>query len=594
MTFLKGTTTWALLVDKLTALACGEVADDYGVTASSTDKWRRLTAGQPVIAPPASTDTTCTQEHRSGYWMRQDDSGFLSDRLSTARTFCRTTAITTGTWVTTTVFPLLYVSLKVTTANTVSGNYSNAVVQIKAQAINASAVSTHTTGTNVTLSSTGTGTFTFNGLTFSIQLGDPSGFLGLNAVFARYFTPTYLGGIDSWRAFGKATGAPSYPVAPSGTSGTDYEPVSLLGNNSVFSASTTYVQTSGAATNYPGPGTQGMGIKTNAALTGNRYVVSFPKNEAVCSLAYATAVASTSFRIDLVWGGIGTDPATGATFYGASGMNRLNTTRTTTYGTSFLQPFASAAPSSTAAKVEYWISVTEKHFTIALNGESTYNGVTTQNQIARIVQNEVVAGRDPSWMAGVIAPDANGSGNFNSERPYLRMGAHPASGPISQVGVRDGGRDWQTGMGRWDFVNPAASATATLMAGAFLGEVMAGSSSAPFGYSSDGMGTYYPAMAATSSRATVPNYADPRWNLLALPLLDYSGTGQSPSIETVVPGYTVAEGYVDHGLLLLGLGGFADGDELTDTSTGKKYMLWVGNIRSAVGGAYWGLAMEEV
>ena len=592
MTFLKGTTTWAQLVDKMTALACGEVADDYGVTASPAHKWRRQVAGQPVIMPPATEDTVVTQEHRSGYWMRLDDSGFMADRLSTARTFCRTTAITTGTWNTATVYPLLYIGIAVTAVNTVSGNYSNAVVQVKAQSINSTSQTAHSNGTNVTLSAAGTATFTFGGLTFSIQLGDPSGFLGLGAVFVRHFTPTYLGGIDSWRAFGKATGAPSYSVAPSGTAGTDWDAVSLLGYTSRFSTSNYYIQSPGPGGAYPGYGIQGMGIKTNAALTGNRYVVSFPKNEAVVSLCYlGGAAASTTSRIDFVWGGVGYDPSTGLPRYGASGQNQMWTTRPQG-GPTFLQPF-STTPSNTAAKVEYWISVTDKHITVALNGESTYNGQTTQNYISKIVQNEVLVGRDPTWAAGVII-DANGGGNFNVERSYIRLGAHPLSGPISQAGVRDGGRDWQTGMGRWDFVHHFVASNTAPQLSALLGEVMYPASNTMYGYTSEAMASNQAAMSSTSPRATTPNYADPRWYLLALPLLDYSGAANSTSIEANYPGFTIAEGYVDHGFLLLGLGGFADGDELTDTATGKKYMLWLGTVRSGPAGQFWGLAQEEV
>lgn len=591
MTFLKGTTTWAQLVGKMTALACGEVADDYGVTASSAHKWRRQVAGQPVIMPPASEDTVVTQEHRSGYWMRLDDSGFMSDRLATARTFCRTTAIITGTWPAA-VYNLLYVGLKVTTANTVSGNYSNAVVQFKAQSVNATTYAAHSSGTNITLSATGTGTFTFNGLTFSIQLGDPSGFLGVGVTFARYFTPTYLGGIDAWRAFGKATGSPSYSVSPSGTSGTDWDAVSILGNNSAFSTNGSFVQYPGPSNSAAGNGTQGMGIKTNAALTGNRYVVAFPKNEAVLSFCYfGGGAASASSRIDFVWGGVGYDPTTGLPRYGASGQNLMWATRPLG-GPTFLQPF-STTPSNTAAKVEYWISVTDKHITVALNGESTYNGQTTQNYVSKIVQNEVLVGRDPTWAVGVIA-DANTSTAFSAERNYIRLGAHPLSGPISQAGVRDGGRDWQTGMGRWDFVHPFVANNPAPQLSALLGEVMYPATNTMYGYTSEAMASSQAAMSVVSPRATTPNYADPRWSLLALPLLDYSGPANSTSIESSYPGFTVAEGYVDHGFLLLGLGGFADGDELTDTVTGKKYMLWLGTLRSGPAGSSWGLAQEEV
>ena len=595
MTFLKGTTTWGDLRDKIVALVCGEVADDYGVTASSTHKWRRMASGQPVVAPPSSTDHTITQEHRSGYWLRVDDTGFQANRLSAALAWCKTTAISTGTWNANN--QSLHVSLRVVSSNTVAGNYSNATVYWYVQYATTTSAGSLTGSNSVTLNASGVGTFTYSGITFTVQLGDPSGILPANACFWRWFTPTYRGGIDTWRGYGRATSAPSYSVAPSGTSGTDYDPVSLLIRKNGLTNSDSYLAVprmveSATPTSYgyayPGGFEQGMGIKTNTALTGNRYVVSFSASNALHALIYAGGTAANSSRLNAIYGGLGVDPTDGSTQYGASGYNRCTNTYDTGYA--FLRPF----PNTTVATagVEYWISVTPKHIAIALNGSSTYSGYTTLNEIAEITQLESIPGRGKTWFVGAhTEPNLPA---FSDVRPYYRWGPHPLAAKISTVGVRDGGRDWQTGSGRCDiFVNTRASIWHQSMG--FLGEVLYPTSL--YSYQNDGLftGTYFP-VPAVRTPTVVSTFESEMAFMTPFPW-NYSDSASNSGADAYIANYSRPEGIVDHGIFVLGQGGWAEGDELTDTVTGKKYMLFKASARTGVAysssDTFWGLALEE-
>lgn len=579
MTFVKGVTTWGALASKLTALACGEVADDFGITVETASQWRRQTAGQPVIAAPASKEVTIQQEHRAGYWDRSDDTGMYTDAQPTAGAFFKTTNIITsssgGLWGSSNK-KRLFANITIVTVNTTANDYSTLVASLKVIGYD-NTTYTMIVQNNIAFAADGTGNFSVStggvSWTFSYSVGSPTGFVPLVATFQRDFTPEYPGGIDAWNGFGKAFGTATFSVAPSGVAGTDYDIIKTQGAVNNININTYYTPIGVRPVISRG---NGLGIKTQAALNGNRYALSFGLTEAIGAFlynipnVYIPSVTANGNQIQFAWGGTSVD-SDGFRSYGNGGSTQI-----APFG--FVQPFTQATASPTAA-LEYWMSVTPSHITLAVNGDVAATGVFSINQIAEItppIGDTVLLN---NWYIGILTPGL--------QRNYYRLGRHPLIDAYSVKGFRDGGRDWQTGFGRSDFYYNSGE----IYYSGFTGEMLPNNNQScledqySYGYFSDPI--------SQITNRNIINYVTGDWNLSGLSLLSHRyGTNSTEPL----PGIMRPGGTVSHGLLKVPSGGFASGDELTDSATGKKYMLWVCDNSALVGiaGYPWGIAQEEV
>lgn len=571
MTYLKGETTWgaagATLLTKILDLITGTVADDFGTTVATADRWRRPVAGASAyICPPASTDVVQTQEHRAGYWTRIDDACLYVDGSAAANMKVRQTA---GWNAWHAVFgEIMVMTMQVITPNTVAGDYSNAVARFRWQSLSvADVVVGQGSGATVTLNAAGTGTWTYvAGYTMSINVTDPSGILKSGACYTRAFTNTYRGGIDYWRGYAKSpTRAITWVTAPAGTSGTDWAPTdneAAFSHISNMSASTSYWET--PSNYYLGLSPYyGLGIKTDAGLTGARYEVTFNKNEAG-GLFYMSG--NTILHR---WGGTGVK-SNATRLYGLEGDVAVN-------GPTWLQPFT-GTPVSTS-RVQYWITVKEGHIAVVLNGDpGSGGGVVTANMIAKMAVEDSVNDLG-CWFKGAV-----------NVVTYYRMGAHYLVERLSKKGFNDGGRDWQTGSGRVDYLQYNDASGWWYGQQGFGWWTNAPRDNPPRVLSVDNANTYYPVPFSTD-RVT-QNRVDPRGPMLGF----WCSDGAVTQVENAkFDGLYRPRGRVERGYWMYPTGGWASGDELQDSVTGEKWMLFgvTAYVGSLVSG-YGGLALEQV
>lgn len=568
MTFLYGQTTWDGWIDKFADLVSGTAPDDQGTTCALADRWRVRfgpDAGSSYrsIAPPASQDLTVTQEHRQGYWLRYDDCCIYNNGNASGKDFLRQKTIWTQwhanfkEW--------LVVTAKVTVANTVVGNYSTARVALYAVGFdnvgNATAIVANTTLTPTT---DGTCTYTYNSCTITFQIGNAdTGKVTVNSFYARSFTAAFPGGVDAWRnAARNVDGLYEFTAGdvPVGVDGTDYVvnigPLKhgFWGANTVSSVPYNNLagksQVAGSSTQTGG--TCGLAIKTNAALTGSHYTVTFTKSQGCGYLL----TSGGSFYLG--FGGVG-QALDGSFIRGDEGETYL------TGAMSFL----TASPANGSSIVQYWISVAATHIAVVLNVEGTSGWTITSNLYAKVVSDDATYGT--CWMRGF----------WGSSLLWMRNGAHSIiERALSQgKGFYDGGRDWQTGFGRYDTMPlDYYSDWRTGEQGfsdfywnqwASLYVLTHGSNS-----SSSGM----PLVPWTITLSRMP-LSDSRWQLAGFSLMD-GDTPKAVDTTTGSVGKWKYRGYVSEGLYQTPAGTFNHGDELTDTVSGNKYLLWNSNANT--------------
>jgi hypothetical protein len=579
MTYLKGETTWGELINKIIDLATGAVADDQGVTTAAADRWRRPVAGVNVLASPASQDQVVVQQHRAGYWLRVDDAciGAGSElKADATNQWCRQTGIWTG-W-SANHAEHYQVMLRVQVANTVAGDYSNAQVHLRSVADNNS--STGANQPTVTLDAQGNGTFTANGFSMTFQLGDPSGILKVGTVYVRHFSSEFRGGFDYWRGYAKSPEKnATFDIAPPGVDGTDYERTGDRGkivswfNHSAYQLFPTASAPTTTTYNSWNMGViTGLGIKTDAALTGDRYVVRFSTTHAIGYLDTLTT-GQVRFR----WGGTGLSPS-GARHYGLDGARAGSTI--------FMRPF-NGTPVATS-RVQYWITVTDKHLAIALNGDTVNGGVLTHSMIARVEVD------DPAQDAGCWYMGFVGSSGNASE--WVRLGAAYVVERLSNNGWAEGTRDWQTGYGRMDFLFLGSGGWHYGHFGFCLFDYGSDAGLYPctilqttYGNSPQSISSDI--IAVSTTRDQTRNVFPPEWELAGSILMDYPRTSSSSNYAIGLP---VPRGYVARGLWRTATGGWVSGDELSDSTTGKKYTLFGSNQFCGSIASPAGVAMEQI
>lgn len=582
MTFLYGRTTRGLLQNKLLDLISGQAADDQGTVTAVSDRWRvRLTglSGDGSFAPPASNDELVTQEHRQGYWGRYDDCCIYTDGSASGMEFMQQLTCWTG-WHTN-FRDWLICTARITTSNTTAGDYSTARVQFYAVALYSSKSSGGVaSAVTITPAVDGTCTYTYtSGYTITFKIGNSvTGKVLVGSYYIRSFTNRYRGGVDWWhRASKNVDSSYSFTTgdAPVGVDGTDWEV--NIGPNQYGcpngDGSTNFYQymaspvgnISGAA---PSAGSSGLGIMTNSALTGSHYEVSFTKQEGL-----ATLIQSGAY-VYLRPGGVGKGPD-GTTFIRAIDGNDLQST-----GNSFLYHNAS----SDSSTVQYWLSVSSTGIGVVLYGEGASSWQTTANLYAKVVPGDPSYGS--CWMFG----------NLGYWWNWFRNGSHALIEVAMSrgKGYYDGGRDWQTGQGRHDMFPMAYCQY--WYSGSYGSQMFCYSETevnyiqSPGGSSS---GSFTPIIPFNVNRTTKPPLSFP-WTLSGFSLMDTDNSGMQDTTTGRVGKY-MYRGYVAGGIYWMSSGGYAQGDELTDSISGAKYLLWNSSNATFPGNSTYatGFALEE-
>lgn len=413
MTWLKGTTTWGALPQKLAQLLCGEVADDGATTVASGDAWVReftrtvtdgvlnstttvtsataaftqadkganvigagvpagttiatVTNGTTVALSAAATATTsgvslqiCHDtirtkaaldvptgdlSNRTGYFALA--SGALDGTMATLRGTVAKVVNPFTSDPSTSGFHRWFVILVVQTANTVAGNYSTASIREWIfDADNFAAPG------NSSRSPNAAGLVTsIQGLQYSVT--DPSGILPVNTGWVRGFTSTYMYGIDAWpMLYRQGASAPAFTVNPPGVAGTDYDIVTNLVPPNIYSA--TMLLSERGATFH------GLGIKTATGLGANpAYSVNWPM-----ALAKGRIYASSGGVLGLDIGQVRVDAVNGGVLRNVGGFRQPTWCRC-----------ASTAGSVTSSsQVQYWISVKADGIALVLNMDPGLSG----------------------------------------------------------------------------------------------------------------------------------------------------------------------------------------------------------------------------
>jgi hypothetical protein len=560
MTYLTGITTWGNLLTDMRELICGRKADDLGTTVPVAERWRDgfdPTGGNMVLAPPASTsDRTVSLEHRTGYWNRFDDTCIAVGAPGSETQYVRMTSVWNA-WHTN-FNEALHLAMVVTTPNTVAHDYTGAVVRIRGFSMpGAGSYQSITSGSTVTLDASGNGTWTYTtGYSMSFKVAHPAdGILKTSAYFQRTFTDAYRGGIDSWRGYARRTTAMTYDIAPSGAQGTDWAETGTYAAQHTTSGSSSYVEApvNGTSTQVAHNFSQGLGIKTNAALTGARYVVTFDYCASSMGLFYLSGQ-----QIFHRHGGVGYT-TTASRVSGLEGNQHG--------GTGFLDPFSGTPVSDTP--IQYWIKISPTCFAIVLYGDSDKQGRITGNMIARIDGFDVDDPQD-CWAKGynVMSTSTSSLSSY-----CYKMGAALPYERAWVKGWRDGGRDWQTGMGRWDFFVHTHGGSAAYDGAAYGFNCVTATLGLTRVLNNDLDSSTNNAWVPTSN--TSPSQwvllQDPHWPLNGWALADF---GQDDTVSLGSAGLMRPRGTITEGFFQTWSGSWSTGDELLDTSTGKKYKLF--------------------
>lgn len=605
MTYLVATTTKDNFVNKLINLITGAEADDYAVTCAVGDRWQSI--GNGGIAQPKSTGYEIIQEHRAGYWARIDDNIITRDGTAMANAWCRQTDVM-GNW--NASYGGIEITIRVATTNTVAFDYSTATFNIAWTGTNnnvATTASNNWVGANWWTTNTTTdkpavdGTYTIpaanivsmTGMT--VQFGDPSGFLPVGANWIRFFTPQALGGYDYWRGFEHALPSDfTDPVATdelfvfttgnelSGVEDTDWY---VCGYSKIIPPTKISISNGVGNYHYTPPSNRsiagasgmssGIGYKTTTALTGDRYEVKFKVYDSVGVLGWSTDNLSILYKPG-TWG---TDPAGTTIRYGFGGHWN---------GLLLCKPFTTT-PTGTST-IQMFISVTPDWLVVIMRTDAGFGGTTVGFQISRI------SDEDPAIQRGAWAiPYRRGIST------HTRLGLHSTMEIIAlqPKGYRDGGRDWQTQWGRSDFWTTTDADNGWVYTNRNGWQNIWWSDNNDWYGSLSTINKTIASSAVNDSNSMIgglpygrnelyPNGADNRFKAVQFYVADnamshgadsnewrYNGTDQ------VRVGAVAPRGYLKSAMYMTSQGGWADGDEIEETVTGDRSILFLGPNGSA-------------
>jgi len=643
MTFLKGASTWGRLEHDLTRLICGEIADDYAVTAASGDKWLRevtrsvsdgvlnstttvtsataafvasdvgslvIATGIPIgttissvtngttivlsaaatasasgvtlqiatntIKTPAAKDVASgAMSNRCGYFT---NGGVATGAApfgipATAGGGSQTVAKVTSPYTadpSSSGFHRWVVSLSVATVNSVSGNYSTAsisrqVLDADSGAVLVSTALTPNAAGDVTV---GTGCV--------VNITDPSGFLTANTRFVRAFTSTYMYGIDHWPMLYRASGAHTFSVAPPGVNATDYDVVKLpippITNLTTLSER--------------GNLFHGLGIKTATGLGANPlYTLSFP----MALMKGRIFSSGTAGILSLDVGQSQKDAVNGLSTLRNVGGVRIS---------SWIKAFTTAGSVTSSSVVTYWISVTNDGIALVLNGDPGSTGKLACAWYGAFTPYDTVYDAFPISFS--YFPSDYTSDNFGLD--FALATQYEYYSLRRRQDGSEGARDWQTKWMRGEHLNgPATSGqyATDISSTSQVAAVMGTSSIQMLSAIGHTTGTNFVTAPVAPARENKPG-VDGKWWLYGFQY------GEGNWLNTASTGGVVDEirhvrGSVTTRFFFVPDGGWASGDELTDSVTGTKYLLLTpdymgmgGRMRTATSIYYGGLAVAEL
>ena len=530
--WLKGQSTWSAITPLLTQLIAGEVADGSGNTVPAADAWPRVISGQDLLRP---TDTshdfnTGNINFRQGYFYYVGP----GDQITGHTTWIKVTNVATSAPATAAGRYVvgLYVNNPV---NTVAGNYSNASVAY--QIYDADTGTAFYNGNGLNFNSAGVATLPYG---IQIQCGDPSGilqFIGNQYTYFRMFTTTYPGGIDFWGyEYPKRRAAATIVVAPTGTAGTDYD--------ANVSIPTAYSGMWQGPVNWVGSIGHGLGIKTNTGLSGAQYTVSYT----VCPLSLRLEpdpTAAGQIKADTCVGGAVDTVYQNPTFRPIGPVGNVGLA-------AWLRPYQTSLSVTNASVVQYWLSVKKDKVVIILNADPGQTGKMTLNVIQAFTPGPQSTFDKIPVCWGNTCYDYTGASNPVSSPILLTY--NTLGGLISRQNGKEG-RDWQTGWGRGE-------------------NVLSGTRGGDWGYYGPTYANhlFYTNTTCPYPPTTIkPSVLDGGWHLYAFPFYDYiPGDQSAPNASWDYETAGIQRGTI-RGLFWLPANGWANGDELTDTSSGNVY-----------------------
>jgi hypothetical protein len=639
ITWVKGTTTWAALSQKLAQLVCGEVADDSSVTVASGDKWVREVTRS--VTDGVLNGTTTFTSATAAFTSADVNASIIATGIPLGTTIASVTngttvimsvaATTTASSVATQIafdtirtpstkdvstgscsnrtgyFSLMGVQnsasimsvasssvCRVTTAytsdpsssgfhrwvTTTSVQTANSVSGNYSTATIAYQVFDADSGTQISSSSAvpnSAGSVTLSaGLVVSIT--DPSGFLTANTRWVRAFSATYMYGIDYWpMLYRQGATAPTFSVAPPGVSGTDYDIVSIP-----HPPQTWLNQWCDRSSFF-----HGLGIKTSTGNgSGALYTVSF-------SMALAKGRifnSATAGQLSLDVGQAKLDTVNGSIIRNVGGIRV----------TSWCKPFQTAGSVSGTSQVQYWISVKNDGIMLVLNGDPGATGKLST-----------------AWYGAMTAADTTYdvlpvAFNFQNldftvdvanDTTYQNWALAAHYGYWSLRRRQDGSegsRDWQTKWMRSEGLWYGTSA------GMYNADIVAANVGTSPGVTLLTQLTSLSGTTGQSGNTVIPSYPgrqskpmiDGKWWLYGYTYVEgpWSAVGMGTIDETRIVRCTQSTRF-----LYIPGDGFGSGDELTDTGTSIKYLLAVPDypgigcrVRTGASVYYGGLAVAEL
>lgn len=641
MTFVKGQTTWSNIVPKLIGLACGEQADDAGVTVAGSDRWVRMGGvADTALRSPKSRDIPTGQ-----LAMRQ---GYFNYTSSALRNHGGQAPGYDG-WIQTAfvrvvnVFTALPPDYRRGYNSGKPGNYNETTakrwfVNIWAAAYNnakdANGLYTQegdysSTKWTMRLIDADNGYFMFQQdnvaadadgyVTFvgglKVQVGNPDGWTGATPTpgmmrrgvierqesYFRLFTGPdaggYMGGIDWWPNLWRASEAPTFstPVT-GGIEETDY---SILTPSHEWAQFPTWLDSSQQGSNARIPLQMryswglGVGYKTNTALTGARYVVSWPMSKFMFRLFAESGSRNGSIMIQT--GLIAQDKTSGQRRYQIHGhAGSSNDSNGTTYDAqNFLKPFNVPGSVDPNAPIQYWMRVTAKCIVICLNADPGFTGTTTQNWIVELDQYPNYEFADFNHIFGV--------NQFNGRSQVECWVQHQQyQGAFYQNGIKEGTRDYAKKWMRTDMGSgssfysggspyyddrPNETQWTNLQAHGFSNPAqVAGSNWYNPGYYSED--NFY--QSPVPGQEAHPQPLSGKWNLYSWGYHDGYANNSNES------GSTAFRGYFNCGVYYLPGFNWATGDELIDQAPGgETYFLFSAYHYGTAARGRGGLAIAE-
>jgi hypothetical protein len=562
MTWLLGSSTWANITNNICQLACAEITDSLGHAPTSSEQWvRDISTSYNVLRMPASQDVDIAAVHqpamRTGYWTLDTSSqsglaapntpppGSIANATSVAQTTPFTSALSTthGRW---------YCYLWVTTANTAAGTYSTARVTIVWGDADAG---TQFTSTGVAPTAGGVITLPF-GAGATVTLSDPSGIAPVGVLFFRGFSTTYMYGIDWWPMYSRRSAAWTFATAPPGVAGTDYD---------IIDQATPFNPANGQPT---GSLFSGLGIKSATGLGGNaRYV--FSSCPCTSLKVYLRNNATSAGYIDLLGGGITLDAVNTNVVQQNSGWALAT----------WLKLVQTPGSVVSTMQVQYWMSVTATGITIVLNSDPAYTGGLTCGYMGLFSAGTAYDSNDK--FHALVSAAASGFGTVCPSAAQMDLSY------FRQYRCQDGShgtRDWQTYWMRNDF---GAFGGGTLYTAYLLDNsqtfALGGSTYNQSGLLSLDYDSGHPF-------TTLKPGFDGNWWLYGYNLFEANPGNVATTVTYTNEQQNFPRGAMTDRWFHVPALGWANGDELTDTTTSAKYLLVIPDTPGLPGKYYNGTA----